>query len=107
MSHDLRVERHIGFNNRNTHSMNCTPLTAAAVTAVLELLHGPNLFPQPPLILHLSFCLLLHGQFLSPQTSQIQFSPISGQCVECKVPRELLLHTDQLMSPLEIGENWI
>ena len=27
----------------------------------------------------------------------------TGQCVECKVPRELLLHTDQLMPPLEIG----
>ena len=26
-----------------------------------------------------------------------------GQCVECKVLRELLLHTDQLMPPLEIG----
>ena len=24
-------------------------------------------------------------------------------CVECEVPRELLLHTDQLMPPLEIG----
>ena len=23
--------------------------------------------------------------------------------IECKVPRELLLHTDQLMPPLEIG----
>ena len=31
----------------------------------------------------------------------------TGQCVECKVPRELLLHTDQLMPPLEIGENLI
>ena len=26
------------------------------------------------------------------------------QCVECEVPRDLLLHTDQFMSPLEIGE---
>ena len=26
----------------------------------------------------------------------------TGQCVECKVPRELLLHTDQLLPPLEI-----
>ena len=24
-------------------------------------------------------------------------------CVECEVPRELLLHTDQLMPPLKIG----
>ena len=24
------------------------------------------------------------------------------QCVECKVPKELLLHTDKLMPPLEI-----
>ena len=30
-----------------------------------------------------------------------------GQCVECKVPWELLLHTDQLMPPQEIGDNWI
>ena len=27
----------------------------------------------------------------------------SYPCVECEVPRELLLHTDQLMPPLEIG----
>ncbi len=27
--------------------------------------------------------------------------------IECKVPRELLLHTDQLMPPLEIEENYI
>ena len=27
----------------------------------------------------------------------------TDQCVEYKVPRELLLHTDQLMPPLEIG----
>ena len=27
----------------------------------------------------------------------------SCPCVECEVPRELLLHTDQLMPPLEIG----
>ena len=26
----------------------------------------------------------------------------SRPCVECEVPRELLLHTDQLMPPLEI-----
>ena len=26
----------------------------------------------------------------------------TGQYVECKVPRELLLYTDQLMPPLEI-----
>ena len=26
----------------------------------------------------------------------------SGPCVECEVHRELLLHTDQLMPPLEI-----
>ena len=26
----------------------------------------------------------------------------TGQCVECEFPRELLLHTDQLMPPLEI-----
>ena len=28
---------------------------------------------------------------------------LSRPCVECEVPRELLLHTDQLMPPLEIG----
>ena len=27
----------------------------------------------------------------------------SYPCVECEVPRELLLQTDQLMPPLEIG----
>ena len=27
----------------------------------------------------------------------------SRLCLECEVPRELLLHTDQLMPPLEIG----
>ena len=27
----------------------------------------------------------------------------SRPCVECEVPRELLLHRDQLMPPLEIG----
>ena len=27
----------------------------------------------------------------------------SCPCIECEVPRELLLHTDQLMPPLEIG----
>ena len=27
----------------------------------------------------------------------------SGPYVECEVPRELLLHRDQLMPPLEIG----
>ena len=27
----------------------------------------------------------------------------SRPCVECEVPRELLLYTDQLMPPLEIG----
>ena len=26
----------------------------------------------------------------------------SCPCIECEVPRELLLHTDQLMPPLEI-----
>ena len=31
----------------------------------------------------------------------------TSQYVECKVPREWLLDTDQLMPPLEIGENWI
>ena len=31
----------------------------------------------------------------------------TGQCVECKVHRELLLYSDQLMPPPEIGENWI
>ena len=44
---------------RDTHSSNCTTVTVTpAVTAVcpLELLHGP---------------------FLSPQISQIQFTPIS------------------------------
>ena len=30
----------------------------------------------------------------------------SGPCVECEVPRELLLHRDQLMPPLEIGFEW-
>ena len=27
----------------------------------------------------------------------------SCPCIECEVPEELLLHTDQLMPPLEIG----
>ena len=27
----------------------------------------------------------------------------SGPCIVCEVPRELVLHTDQLMPPLEIG----
>ena len=27
----------------------------------------------------------------------------SCPCIECEAPRELLLHTDQLMPPLEIG----
>ena len=27
-------------------------------------------------------------------------------CIECDVPRELLLHTDQLMPPLEIRFKW-
>ena len=27
----------------------------------------------------------------------------SCPCVECEVPRDLLLHTDQLIPPLEIG----
>ena len=31
----------------------------------------------------------------------------SHPCVECETPRELLIHTEQLMPPLLIGENWI
>ena len=27
----------------------------------------------------------------------------SCPCIECEIPRELLLHTNQFMSPLEIG----
>ena len=27
-------------------------------------------------------------------------------CIKCEIPRELLLHTNQLMSPLEIGFEW-
>ena len=47
----------------NTHSINCTAVTA---TAVPELLHGP---------------------FLSPQTSQIQFSLISRGGINWSVCR--------------------
>ena len=46
---------------------------------------------------------------LSVESSRVQCSPAveeeeesSCPCVECEVPRELLLHTDQLMPPLEI-----
>ena len=51
------------------------------------------LSPQPPLFLHLSFYLLLHGPFLSPQTSQIQFSPISRGDINCSVCRSNSLGT--------------
>ena len=51
------------------------------------------LSPQPPLFLHLSFCLLLHGPFLSPQTSQIQFSPISRGGINWSVCRSNSLGT--------------
>ena len=66
--------------NQNTHSINCTHVTittvtvTAAVTAitVLELLHGP---------------------FLSPQTSQFQFSPISRGGIKWLVCRSNSLGT--------------
>ena len=42
------------------------------------------------------------------ECSTVQYSPAVEEeeesfrpCVECEVPRELLLHTDQLMPPLE------
>ena len=39
--------------------------------------------------------------------SIIQYSPaveeLSRPCLECEVPRELLLHRDHLMPPLVIG----
>ena len=61
--------------NQNTQSINCTLFScycccycSSGIVAILS--------PQPALFLYLSFCLLLHGPFLSPQTSQIQFSPI-------------------------------
>ena len=44
------------------------------------------------------------------ECSTVQYRPAVEEeeesfcpCVECEVPRELLLHTDQLMPPLEIG----
>ena len=55
-------------------------------------------------------CCMVQFILLKPLKSNfLQFleEAWTGQCVECKVPRELLLHTDQLMPPLEIGENWI
>ena len=60
----------------NTHSINCTGVTAAAVTAAV---------PPPPE--------LLHGPILSPQTSQIQFSPISRGGINWSVCRSNSLGT--------------
>ena len=50
----------------NTHSINCVPADVTAVTAV----------PPPE---------LLHGPILSPQTSQIQFPPISRGSINWSV----------------------
>ena len=87
--------------------MNGTPLTAAAaVTPELLLSFLYNhlfsfIYPS------VSFC-MVHFFLLKPLKSNfLQFleEAWTGQCVECKVPRELLLHTDQLIPPLEIGDN--
>ena len=51
-------------------------------------------------------CCMVQFILLKPLKSNfIQFleEAWTGQCVECKVPRELLLHTDQLIPSLEIG----
>ena len=69
----------------------CTAVTAAVTVPPPELLHGHFFLLKP-----------LKSNFL-----QFIEEAWTGQCVECKVPRELFLHTDQLMPPLEIGENWI
>ena len=49
-------------NYLNTHSINCTPVIVTAVPVTAAAVTAPK---------------LLHGSFLSPQISQIQFSPIS------------------------------
>ena len=41
----------------------------------------------------------MHYNTLAVEEEEESFHP----CVECEVPRELLLHRDQLMPPLEIG----
>ena len=76
--------------NQNTHSINCSPVTVtAAVTAVTPV--TPELLPfflhNHLFLLHLSFCLLLYGPYLSPQTSQIQFSLISRGGINWSVSR--------------------
>ena len=83
---------------QNTYSINCTPVTtvivttaAATVTVPMELL--PFFLHNYLFLLHLSFCLLLHGPFLSPQTSQIQFSPISRGGINWSVCRSNSLGT--------------
>ena len=60
---------------QNTHSINCTPLTAT---------HAVTVVPPPE---------LMHGQFLSPQTSQIRFSPISRGGINWSVCRRNSLGT--------------
>ena len=79
--------------NQNTHSINCTPLTVAVtLTAVTpELL--PFFLHNHHFLLYLSFCLVLHGPFLSPQASQIQFSPISRGGINWSVCRSNSLVT--------------
>ena len=55
-------------------------------------------------------CCMVQFILLKPLKSNlIQFLEERWTCqsVESKVPSKLLLHTDQLMPPLEIGENWI
>ena len=55
-------------------------------------------------------CCMVQFILLKPLKSNlIQFLEERWTCqsVEIKVPSKLLLHTDQLMPPLEIGENWI
>ena len=94
---------YLSLYHQNTHSINCTPLTA--VTAV-TLLHNHLFFFIYP---YVSFCMVYFFLLKPLKSNFLQFleEAWTGQCVECKVPRELLLHTDQLMPPLEIGENWI
>ena len=44
---------------------------------------------------------LLPTHYNTPAVEEYEES--SHPCVECEVPRELIIHTNQLMPPLEIG----
>lgn len=66
--------------HQNTHSIKCTPVTVA-VTAVTV----TPVTAVPPE--------LLHGPFLSPQTSQIQLYPISRGGINWSVCRSDFLET--------------